>query len=322
MSDKGRSERHLPVMGEDAVEILAVKPGGLYVDATLGDGGYSEQLLERSRPDGFVLAIDQDDGALTRSRSFLSGFGSRITMLQARFGGMREVLEERGWLGEVDGMVLDLGVSTYQLETASRGFSFLADGPLDMRMDRTRPDTAADLCNSLPEAELAGIIRRYGEEPRAKRVARQIAARRQEAPLKTTADLREAVLAAGVKGRPGHNPATRTFQALRIAVNEELGELERFLDRGWEYLAPGGRMAIISYHSLEDRIVKRAFRMWASECICPPGLPQCVCGWEAKVDLLTRRIRRPSPAEVERNPRARSAGLRAVQRKSAAGEEN
>lgn len=304
-------------MADEVLEALAVRPGGRYVDATVGEGAMSERLLEACSPDGRLLALDWDDDALALSASRLASFHDRVRLVRRPFAELREALAEEGWGDGADGIIVDLGVSTLQLGRDARGFSFQVDAPLDMRMDRRRELTAADLCNTLPERELADIIYRYGEERASRRIARVIVQRRADKPVRTTNDLREAVLAAGVRGRPGHDPATRTFQALRIAVNGELEQLETLLHRGWELLRPGGRFAFLTYHSLEDRLVKQAFTMWSASCLCPPERPVCGCGWTPKVRRITRRKRTASAQEILRNPRARSAGLRVVERLAA-----
>jgi 16S rRNA (cytosine1402-N4)-methyltransferase len=301
-------------MLNEVMESLAVKPGGRYVDATIGDGGHAERILERSAPDGVVLGLDRDEQALARTRDWLARFGARLILHRASFERVAQILPEIGWPDGVDGMLVDLGVSTLQLVTAGRGFSFSADGPLDMRMDQTEASTVADLLAELEEDELSDLLRRFGEERAARRISRSIIARR---PLQTTGDLRRAVLAAGVRGRPGHDPATRTFQALRIALNDELGRLERLLADGWKLLRPGARMVVLSYHSLEDRLVKEAFRRWSADCLCPKEQPVCNCGWTPRVRPIVRKRQRPDPAEIARNPRARSAGLRSVERLAA-----
>jgi len=307
-------------MVDEVGEVLAARPGGRYVDATIGEGGHAERLLEDSSPDGALLGLDWDEDALGLSRKRLERFGARVTLARRPFGELRDALEDAGWGDGADGILIDLGVSTLQLGRAERGFSFAADGPLDMRMDRRRPASAADLVNELRESELADLLYELGEERASRRIARTIVARRTQKPFATTAELRAAVAASGVRGRPGHDPATRTFQALRIAVNDELGEIERVLDRGWELLRPGGRMAVLSYHSLEDRMVKQAFKRWTASCICPSERPRCDCGWSARVRSVVRRRQRPTPEEIEANPRARSAGLRAVERLPPAGD--
>jgi 16S rRNA (cytosine1402-N4)-methyltransferase len=307
-------QRHRPVMLEPILEALALRPEGRWVDATLGEAGFTEKMLELTAPGGDVLALDWDEEALELSAPRLAPFGGRVTVEQQSFANLDNVLEARGWGDGVDGIIVDLGVSTRQLVSAERGFSFQNDGPLDMRMDRREPETAADLVNTADEKELADLIYKYGEERASRRIARQLVERRVNNPFKTTNDLRVAVRAAGVRGRPGHDPATRTFQALRIAVNNELAALEALLDEGWKLLRPGGRLLILSYHSLEDRLVKNAMRDWAASCHCPVRHPVCTCGWTAKVKLLWRRKVTAGPEEVASNPRSRSAGLRGVER--------
>src|SRR5690349_17999919 len=300
---------HIPVMVGEAVEWLRPRPGAFLVDATVGLGGHAAALLAAA-PDARLLGVDRDPSALARARERLAVHGERVVLRQARFADVARILSEAGWDG-ADAVLLDLGVSSLQLDESTRGFSFQADGPLDMRMDPTASVTAAALVNELPERDLARLIAEYGEEPRARAVARAIVRAR---PLATTAELARAVGAVLGRPRPGHHPATRTFQAIRIAVNEELGELDRFLAEGWSLLRPGGRLAVLAYHSLEDRRVKEAFRRWAATCLCPPRTPVCTCGWSAKVRVLTRRPLRPTAEEIVRNPRARSARLRVVER--------
>ena len=310
----GRLGPHLAVMPEEVAEVLSVRRGGRYVDATVGEGGHAERMLVDSAPDGELLAVDWDEQALERSRQRLERFGARVRFARSSFGELRDLLTDAGWPEGADGVLVDLGVSTLQLSLDERGFSFAADGPLDMRMDRRSSRTAADLVRELAESELADLLYRFGEEPASRRIARAIVTERRLVPIETTARLRAIVSRAGAHARPGRDPATRTFQALRIAVNGELVELERLLDEGWNLVRAGGRLAVLSYHSLEDRMVKQAFKRWAAPCICPPGLPICGCGWKARVRPVARRRLRPAAAEIAGNPRARSAGLRAVER--------
>jgi len=300
---------HVPVMVAEVVEWLRPRPGARLVDATVGLGGHAAVLLAAA-PESRLLGIDRDPAALARARERLAPDAARVVLRRTHFAELSDVLSELGWDG-ADAILLDLGVSSLQLDDAARGFSFRVDAPLDMRMDPDAPLDAAALVNQWDEEDLRRIVRDYGEEPRARAIARAIVRGR---PLRTTGEL--AAVVAGVlgRGRPGLHPATRTFQAIRIAVNEELEGLDRFLADGWALLRPGGRLAVLAYHSLEDRRVKDAFRTWAADCVCPPGLARCACGWSAKVRLLTRRPLRPSPAEVARNPRARSARLRVVER--------
>ncbi len=314
VSDRDSPGRHRPAMLAEVVSALEVRSGGRYVDATLGEGGFAERLLATSGPDGGLLGVDWDDDALSLSARHLERFGDRVRLVRDSFANLSAILADIGWGEGADGIIVDLGVSTYQLGRAERGFSFTADGPLDMRMDTRGETTAADLLATLAEKELADIIYRYGEERASRRIARAVVRARQQRPLLTTAELREVIVGCGVRGRRGRDPSTQTFQALRIAVNGELEQIEKLLDRGWELMRPGGRLAVLSYHSLEDRMVKQAFKMWAADCICPPVKPVCDCGWQPKVRRVTRRKQRPSPDEVASNPRARSAGLRVVER--------
>jgi len=299
---------HVPVMVGEVAEWLRPRPGAFLVDATVGLGGHAAALVAAA-PDIELLGLDRDPAALAIARQPLAGGHQAVILRQAHFADLPEILGDLGRNG-ADGVLLDLGVSSLQLDDASRGFSFQSEGPLDMRMDPTAPLTAAEVVNAWPERDLARLIADYGEEPGARRVARAIVRAR---PLATTAELARVVSGLG-RGRPGLHPATRTFQAIRIAVNDELAGLERFLAEGWRSLRPGGRLAVLAYHSLEDRRVKDAFRRWAADCLCPPRTPRCVCGWSAKVRLLTRRPLRPAPIEVARNARARSARLRVVER--------
>jgi 16S rRNA (cytosine1402-N4)-methyltransferase len=300
---------HVPVMVGEAVEWLRPRPGAHLVDATVGLGGHAAALLAAASGVR-LLGLDRDPAALGVAHERLSEAGERVVLRRAHFAELRTILAELGWDG-ADAVLLDLGVSSLQLGDPARGFSFQAGGPLDMRMDPNAPLTAAEVLNAWPERELARVIAEYGEEPRARALARAIVRRR---PLATTADLARVVTDVLGRGRPGLHPATRTFQAIRIAVNDELAGLESFLADGWAVLRPGGRLAVLAYHSLEDRRVKEAFRRWAADCLCPPRTPRCVCGWSAKVRVLTRRPLRPAPEEVARNPRARSARLRVVER--------
>jgi 16S rRNA (cytosine1402-N4)-methyltransferase len=254
-----------------------------------------------------------DDEALGAARERLSGFGDRLILQQANFASAKETLTEVGW-GLVDGIVLDLGVSSHQLESQERGFSFRGGARLDMRMNRHQSLDAYQIVNTFPVAELERILRQYGEEPKARRIALAIASERRTKRITTTEELVKIIARAKGRGDRDLHPATQTFQALRIAVNQELENLDRFLQNGYELLRPKGRMIIISFHSLEDRLVKTAFRKWNRDCVCPPRTPKCQCGWSRKVNLLTTRPLRPSASEIAANPRARSAKLRAVER--------
>jgi 16S rRNA (cytosine1402-N4)-methyltransferase len=294
---------HLPVLLEEVLTWLAPKPSGRYCDATVGLGGHARSILERSAPDGRLIGIDRDPAALEASRATLEPFGDRVTLVHARFSQAREVLERLGMM-PVDGFLIDIGVSSPQLDRPERGFSFRNDGPLDMRMDPTSGETAADLLRRVDETELADIIREYGEERHAARVARAIVDARRVGDLDTTGKLAALVARAIPRHEYGKNPATRTFQALRIAVNQELDELERFLSVAADCLRPGGRLCVIAFHSLEDRIVKRRFRTLAGK----DG------GGPAVLRILTKHVVQAGGAERARNPRARSAHLRAAER--------
>jgi 16S rRNA (cytosine1402-N4)-methyltransferase len=304
---------HVSVLAEEVSHFLRPQPGKRYLDGTLGGGGHAERILRESGPTGQVLGLDLDDEALAAARTRLSPYGARFISRQTSFAAAKEILTELNWQA-VDGAVLDLGVSSHLLDTPERGFSFRLSGPLDMRMDRRAALDAAEIVNRYSAVELEQIFKRYGEEPQARRIAAAIVAARPSRPIATTEEL--AALIAKTKGGRAaeHHPATRCFQALRIAVNRELDQLERFLVDAYEWLAPGSRLVIISFHSLEDRLVKAAFRQWSRSCLCPPRSPVCTCGWSRKVNLLTRRPVTPSATELKANPRARSAKLRAVEK--------
>jgi 16S rRNA (cytosine1402-N4)-methyltransferase len=302
-------------MAEEAIRFLSPKPGGIYVDGTLGGAGHALRILEASSPDGKLIGFDLDEEALRAAAERLRPFSGRTRLVHANFSSIAEVLDEAG-IGHIDGLLLDLGVSSHQLDMGERGFSFREDAPLDMRMDRGLGLTARDLVNSLAEADLARIIREYGEERWAKRIASFIAAARVQAPIETTMGLVDVIKGAVPRGawEARLHPATRTFQALRIAVNNELASLEKGLGLGVRFLKSGGRAVVISFHSLEDRIVKNSFRGLAGGCDCPRDLPRCVCGGKRILKVLTGKPVQPGPAELEANPRARSARLRAAEK--------
>jgi len=304
---------HVSVMAREVMDLLRPEARKRYLDGTLGGGGHAEEILIHSSPDGQVLGFDLDDEALDAARQRLSRFGDRLVLRQANFAAAGAILNEIGWLG-VDGIILDLGVSSHQFESPERGFSFRGKARLDMRMDRRQSLDAYQIVNTFSAPELERILRQYGEEPQGRRIALRIAAERKMKTIDTTEELADIVARIKGKRERGHHPATQTFQALRIAVNQELRNLERFLESGYELLEPKGRMVIISFHSLEDRLVKRAFRKWSRNCLCPPRTPTCQCGWSQKVKLLMTRPLSPSPSELDANPRARSAKLRAVER--------
>ncbi len=292
--------------------ILALQPHstGRYVDATLGAGGHAAGILEASQPDGLLLGLDLDPAALALARERLAVFGSRAILVEASYTTLAEQLARLDW-PSVLGIVIDLGVSSMQLDTAERGFSFQADGPLDMRFGPSQAETAADLVNSLPEEELARIIWEYGEDRLSRRIARSIL---QARPLSTTRQLAEAVSRAYGGQKSRIHPATRTFQALRIAVNQELQAVEAVLPQAIAALSSGGRLAVISFHSLEDRRVKQYFRRESRDCICPPEQPICTCGHKATIKEINRHPLQASEEEMNDNPRARSAKLRVAEK--------
>ncbi len=289
---------------------LAPQSGGRFIDATVGAGGHAAGLLAASAPDGRLLGLDRDPAALAVARERLSTYGERVRLVQADFADLAAIAHTQGF-APVDGVLFDLGVSSLQLADPNRGFSFQAEGPLDMRFDPTQDLTAADLINELPVDDLAELLYQYGEERESRRIARAIA---QARPIRTTRQLAE-VVARAIGGRVGRiHPATRTFQALRIAVNDELARLKAALPQAVAVLRPGGRLAVIAFHSLEDRIVKEFMRRESRGCICEPGLPACVCGHKASLRLITRKPITPSAGEVQANPRSRSAKLRVAER--------
>jgi 16S rRNA (cytosine1402-N4)-methyltransferase len=306
---------HQPVLLAQSLELLALHPGAVVVDGTVGGGGHAAAILERTAPDGRLIGFDMDDHALTAARRSLLPFGDRVRLVRASF---RELNREIGGSAAVDAVLLDLGVSSHQLDTPSRGFRFAeataAETPLDMRMDRSSPLTAAEILRTRSAEELETIFREGAELPGAARLARRLVEARQRAPLATAGDLLRVIREARVGGGRKHHPATLVFQALRIAVNDELGALRDGLIAATVALRPGGRLVVIAYHSLEDRCVKQRFREAERGCTCPPRLPVCICGGVPLLRVLTRRPLRPDAAEIRRNPRARSARLRAAER--------
>ncbi|MDW8316292.1 MAG: 16S rRNA (cytosine(1402)-N(4))-methyltransferase RsmH [Anaerolineae bacterium] len=300
---------HVPVLLAEVLDLLAPRPGGLYVDATAGGGGHSQALLQRSAPDGRVLSLDADPAAVSRLRTALSPYGQRSVVVHANFRHLAAVARSAGF-DAVDGVLMDLGLSSDQLADGGRGFSFLADGPLDMRFDPAQTTTAADLVNGLSEQELADLIYTLGEDRLARRIARAIVAAR---PIRTAGQLAE-VIAQAVGRRERIHPATRTFQALRMAVNDELAALAEALPQAVDLLRPGGRLAVISFHSLEDRTVKQFMQREARGCLCPPSAPVCTCRHRASLRLITRKPVQPGAEEVLRNPRSRSARLRVAEK--------
>ena len=305
---------HRPVLLRECLELLAVPRGGVAIDCTVGGGGHTRALLEAVGPAGRVVGLDRDGETLRRAALELSDFGDRFLPIHADYRDLARLALERSF-GRVDAVLADLGFSSLQMEDPARGFSFSADGPLDMRLDRSAGRTAADLLAECDEAGLTRLLRAYGEEPRAPRLARAILRARERAPIRTTRQLARIVEEASPARAHGRiHPATRTFQALRIAVNGELEGLEDFVEQACRQLAPGGRAAFIAFHSLEDRRVKQTLARLAPHCVCPAGLPRCVCGTPGIVRPLNRKAVRPGEAELRANPRARSARLRAVRR--------
>jgi 16S rRNA (cytosine1402-N4)-methyltransferase len=306
---------HRPVLLRESMDLLKPERGGLFVDCTLGAGGHSEAILQASN-ETRVIGIDLDEEALKLARERLAQFGDRFVAVHENFRALPQVLKDQGESAP-SGILADLGVSSLQFDNPERGFSFRYDAPLDMRMDRTSDDpTAADLLAELPEEEIARIIYEYGEERNSRRIAKWIVEKREQGnPVATTKELAELVERAARKHKRGQiHPATRTFQALRIAVNHELDGLAQFLETAADLLQPEGRFVVISFHSLEDRIVKRELRRLSGHCQCPPRVPVCSCGARQVVEVLTRRPVTPSASEIESNPRARSAKLRACRK--------
>jgi 16S rRNA (cytosine1402-N4)-methyltransferase len=313
------TEGHLPVMVQEVLESLAPAPGSFQIDATVGGGGHSRPILEAATPGGRLLGLDADEAAIARTRVRLADFEERVTLRQANFEELADVADQTGF-APADGILFDLGLSSYQLADDARAFSFRATGPLDMRFDTGRGVPAATLVNELDDDALTDLFKRLGEEPQARRIARAIVARREREPITTGQQLADVVAAAAPappRGRRRVHPATRVFQALRIAVNRELETLPVALTAAVQILRTNGRLAVISYHSLEDRIVKRFIAAERRGCVCPPESPVCVCGRQPRLALVGAQPRRPSDEEVRRNPRSRSALLRAARRLAA-----
>lgn len=301
---------HKSVLYHEALLYLQPHPGGRYVDATLGAGGHASAILTLSAPNGMLIGIDQDQQALEIARRRLKEFNHRTTFCNSSFAHLSQILESAGW-NEMDGIIFDLGVSSMQLETPDRGFSFLKEGPLDMRFNPQQGTPAAELINQLKEEELTKILREYGEEPQARQISVAICRAR---PLQSTKHLAEVVLSV-YRGKRGHlHPATRTFQALRIAVNHELPTLQSGLEQSLQYLAKKGRIVVIAFHSLEDRLVKQFMHRESRDCICPPEQPICTCSHHARLKILTKHAIKPSADELLGNPKARSAHLRAAEK--------
>ncbi|ABB14552.1 16S rRNA (cytosine(1402)-N(4))-methyltransferase RsmH [Carboxydothermus hydrogenoformans] len=305
---------HVPVLLNETIEHLNLKAGGVYVDATLGGGGHSEEILKRA--DCRVVGLDQDEDALNHAAKRLAPFGDRFIPVKSNFRNIRKVVYRLG-LDAVDGVLMDLGVSSFQLDNPLKGFSFQHDGPLDMRMDPQNPKTAADVVNTYPEKELIRIFYEYGEERYAPQIARAIVKRREKKPFTSTLELAEEIIrAVPAKARREKHPAKRVFQAIRIEVNDELSSLEEGLVGAVEVLKPGGRIVVITFHSLEDRLVKNFFRREENPCICPKDFPMCVCGKKPRLKVITKKPLVPSEEEIEKNRRAHSAKLRAAEKLS------
>ena len=305
---------HRPVLLDECIEALAIRPDGVYLDGTLGRAGHSREIVKRLTT-GRLICVDRDQAALDAAEERLAGWMDKVTLVHSNFDRVADILDELGLRG-ADGMLFDLGVSSPQLDDASRGFSYMADAPLDMRMDRSEGLTAADVVNTWPQEELRRILQQYGEERYAPSIAAAIVRRRQERPIATTLELVE-VIKSGMPAKAlkeKQHPAKRSFQAIRIAVNDELASVDRMLQGAVPRLNRGGRLAVITFHSLEDRIVKNALAQFARGCICPPDFPVCVCGRTPDVKLTPKKPILPSEREIEENPRARSAKLRVAEK--------
>ncbi|AMA72565.1 16S rRNA (cytosine1402-N4)-methyltransferase [Aneurinibacillus thermoaerophilus] len=306
---------HITVLHQEAVDGLVIKPHGIYVDCTLGGAGHSSLIASRLTKGGRLIAIDQDDYALASAKERLAPYMEHVTLVKSNFRRIAHILDEL-YIEQIDGILFDLGVSSPQLDEAERGFSYNADAPLDMRMDRTQPLTAHEIVNGWPEEELATLIFEYGEEKFARRIAREIVQERKKRPIETTGDLVE-LIKRGIPAaarRTGPHPAKRTFQAIRIAVNDELNAFREALESGIERLAPGGRASVITFHSLEDRICKQTYQEYSKGCVCPPDFPQCVCENRPVLKIITRKPIVPKEAELKENRRARSAKLRIAEK--------
>ncbi len=303
--------KHKSVLLNETIDGLNIKPDGIYVDGTLGGGGHAYEVCRRLGEKGSIVGIDQDAAAIEAASARLKDFGEKVTIVRSNYCDMKSKLHELG-IDKVDGIVLDLGVSSYQLDTAERGFSYREDAPLDMRMDTRQKMTARDIVNDYTEADLYRVIRDYGEDKFAKNIAKHIVQARAVKPVETTAELSEIIRASipmKFQKKSGH-PAKRTFQAIRIELNRELDVLRNSLDDMIDLLNPGGRLCIITFHSLEDRIVKSAFRKNENPCTCPPDFPVCVCGKKSKGSIITKKPILPSEEELEYNSRSKSAKLR------------
>lgn len=301
---------HQPVLYHEIIHALRPQQDKKFIDGTVGAGGHAKGILEASNPTGMLLGFDLDPQALALAQEVLAQFGTRVILVHANYSSLPAQMNRLNWQN-ADGILLDLGMSSMQVDAANRGFSFQTSGPLDMRFDPEQKMSAGILVNELPQEELSEILYRYGEERRARQVAKAIVNAR---PLRTTSELAEVIARATSSGRKGIHPATRSFQALRIAVNRELESLEAFLPQAVAALVEGGRLAIISFHSLEDRLVKQFFQRESIDCLCPPRQPICTCGHRASIRVITKKPIRPQESEIQANPRARSARMRVAEK--------
>ena len=307
---------HIPVMPDECIEGLDIKADGIYVDGTLGGAGHSRLIAERLGPEGMLIGIDRDEDAIAASRERLADAKCQVKLVKSEFRNIKQILRDLE-IPEIDGALLDLGVSSFQLDEPERGFSYMQDAPLDMRMDRESSFSAYDVVNGYEEKELAKVIKEYGEERWAARIASFIAKARKEKPLETTGELVDEIKKAipASARRDGPHPAKRTFQAIRIEVNDELDTLAGALEDFIDVLGKGGRLCVITFHSLEDRIAKETFNRRLNPCTCPPEFPVCVCGKKADIKKITKKPLRPTDEEVEENPRSRSAKVRIIEKK-------
>ncbi|MDP4109018.1 MAG: 16S rRNA (cytosine(1402)-N(4))-methyltransferase RsmH [Bacillota bacterium] len=305
---------HEPVLLNECIEALGIKPDGIYVDATTGGAGHSAEIAKRLK-NGRLICIDRDSDALNAAKVRLSPFADRVIFIKSNFGNLSRALNEAG-ITAINGILFDLGVSSYQLDAPERGFSYMNDGPLDMRMDKSQTLTAYDIVNTWPEEELARILFEYGEERFSRRIANSIATKRAAAKIETTAELAKLIASAmpAASRREKQHPAKRSFQAIRIAVNSELDEVEKALNEAVPLLITGGRIAVITFHSLEDRIVKQTYREKSKGCTCPPDFPVCVCGKKPELKIINRKSILPGDKELGENPRSRSAKLRTAEK--------